>query len=634
MQAIPRNYRYKVRRARVYTRELEGPDGDVVMGEPDDPVYYRPDYGDRLPFRWALKDPGLSRTENPFVFYEPRPKTTRYYRSPFDQLPNELLCEIFLKFLEDQHERFPAKNPFKLQYPLNRKPFVDPSILVMVCHLWRRVALFLPALWSTIRISSPNLVHMRRLRRWLDNSRGQPLYLFLHDRGDSNAMTATILNLFLEHREWWRVVDFSAELRDGLSSPIYIPVAAFTRRLSPASYGRLESASINIPSTQPTLTFPPQNRASPLVRIRLDMLHNMWLAIHEAPKLRYVKWGIFWMTIRPRSTQGFSSNFSEICISHVLGTVDIMKFLQSFPRLEVFEAPRIADPTKALQFPTTHVHCPFLKRLTISSWLDTDPFLRSFDAPALMHFSVSFKDSAIPFPMDALDEFCAKSEAIEYLSLDGEHPEEDYVQFLSLQSLQSIKTLQAHFKVSDATVSLFTIHDEDPHIRFPRLHDIVMNVCATPRSALIVFQMIVSRSGYTDDSPAHTGDCAQLTKVTINTTGPEGGREDFIADAVHDDDDDRTLTVANVAHTSFPKPNTEERTAESPSVRDQDNIVWPSFTVEFNDVLHQCTSLCANVAIAYTGQPLANEALQTLKASVQPEFDLRFASTASATPEC
>ncbi|CAA7265711.1 unnamed protein product [Cyclocybe aegerita] len=460
MPAIARNYRYKVRRARVYTRELEGPDGDVVMGEPDDPVYYRPaEYGDRLPFRWALKDLELSRPTNPFIFHEPRPKTKHYYRSisPFDQLPNELLCDIFLKFLEDQHERFPAKNPFKLQYPPNRKPFVDPSILVMVCHRWRRVALFLPALWSTIRISSPNLVHTQRLRRWLDNSRGRLLYLFLHDRGDSNAMTATILNLFLEHRERWRVVDFSAELRDGLSSPIYVPIAAFTQGLSPASYRRLLSASINIPSTQPALTFPPQNRTSPLVHIRLDVLRNMWLAIHEAPKLRYVKWGIFWMTTRPRPAPGFSSNFSEICISHVIGTVDIMKFLQSFPCLEVFEAPRIADPTKALQFPTTHVHCPSLRSLTISSWLDTDPFFRSFDAPALKRFSASFKDTAIPFPMDALGDFFARSKSmIEYLSLDGEHPEEDYVQFMTLKALQNIKVLRAHFRASDASISLFT----------------------------------------------------------------------------------------------------------------------------------------------------------------------------------
>lgn len=63
------------------------------------------------------------------------------YRYPVLNLPNEVVSEIFVRFLPVYPKRAPAFGP------------LSPTLLTQICHKWREIALSTPALWRAVALS-------------------------------------------------------------------------------------------------------------------------------------------------------------------------------------------------------------------------------------------------------------------------------------------------------------------------------------------------------------------------------------------------------------------------------------------------------------------------------------------------
>lgn len=91
-----------------------------------------------------------------------------------DRLPTEIICEIFGMYIElnpqpnchDSPEDFPTYTPYS-----------DPTKLGHICSCWRKVALNLPNLWSSIFIYNPTTHDVNRVNCFLQRSPSKPFWL-------------------------------------------------------------------------------------------------------------------------------------------------------------------------------------------------------------------------------------------------------------------------------------------------------------------------------------------------------------------------------------------------------------------------------------------------------------------------
>ena len=114
------------------------------------------------------------------------------------QLPPELLCEIFLHSLPDSPE------PGFVYTPPPRA--VDaPLLLCQICSHWRKVALSLSSLWSSLSVtvsSQGQKPRMPLVKLWLARSRSHPLSLSLDSLGVTvppHANDNDVLDAFIPH---------------------------------------------------------------------------------------------------------------------------------------------------------------------------------------------------------------------------------------------------------------------------------------------------------------------------------------------------------------------------------------------------------------------------------------------------
>ncbi|KAJ7133402.1 hypothetical protein C8R44DRAFT_730567 [Mycena epipterygia] len=100
---------------------------------------------------------------------------------PMARLPLEVSSDIFTHCL-----------PSAPQHP---DPSAAPMIFLSVCHLWSRIALATPSLWTAIRADLPRVGKQfdKLFEIWLNRARQLPLSISLHASLDSNPGLLTML---------------------------------------------------------------------------------------------------------------------------------------------------------------------------------------------------------------------------------------------------------------------------------------------------------------------------------------------------------------------------------------------------------------------------------------------------------
>ncbi|KAF7329063.1 F-box domain-containing protein [Mycena kentingensis (nom. inval.)] len=123
------------------------------------------------------------------------------YIYPILQLPNELTANIFMLYLPPYPEPPPLAGPG------------SPTTLAQVCRQWRRIALGLSALWSTIPLDDWES-SAAGVSCWIERSGARPLSLHVVDHG-VEGMTDDLTNVILSASGRWEHVEFHTWQYDG-----------------------------------------------------------------------------------------------------------------------------------------------------------------------------------------------------------------------------------------------------------------------------------------------------------------------------------------------------------------------------------------------------------------------------------
>ncbi|TEB26093.1 hypothetical protein FA13DRAFT_1713514 [Coprinellus micaceus] len=144
--------------------------------------------------------------------------------SAFDTLPDDLLCEIFIRCLPSNH------------WETTPKPSKQPTALTLVCKRWRSVALTFPLLWCWMKLSPSREVWKNRkvcqrtiknFRDVLTRSKSAPLSLMVRseivEMGDVTVNTFLACTLQVATSSLTRLVLFAVPIcqLEGLASGMF-----------------------------------------------------------------------------------------------------------------------------------------------------------------------------------------------------------------------------------------------------------------------------------------------------------------------------------------------------------------------------------------------------------------------------
>ncbi|KAJ6492587.1 hypothetical protein C8R47DRAFT_1195337 [Mycena vitilis] len=124
------------------------------------------------------------------------------YKYPVLALPNELISEIFLRFLPPYPDFPPLKG------------LLSPTLLTHICRQWRDIALSTPQLWSAIS-SFDNNWEGRELpivKLWLERSHYCPLSIKLGT--ETAGADDKLVEAVIPHRARWRYLKIDLEGHD------------------------------------------------------------------------------------------------------------------------------------------------------------------------------------------------------------------------------------------------------------------------------------------------------------------------------------------------------------------------------------------------------------------------------------
>ncbi|KAJ7781867.1 hypothetical protein DFH07DRAFT_390269 [Mycena maculata] len=361
-----------------------------------------------------------------------------------NDLPSELLVEIFLRYSEDTVE---------LAQPT---PNNGPLLLVQVCPLWRRVGLATSQLWNSFSVvTSSDATCLRPdlelVQLWLTRSGVQPLSLGIHNSEDGIDPTPT-LRLSSVHSRRWKVVNLLTR-RPPSWAEIGVCDAPLLERLLVSWRGSGAEQDIPITSTA---------RLSKLV----------WQVDRPAPTFN-INW----------------SQLTELCLFGFLA--DVLHVLASCPLLETCDLsidlsddapglPPVADPPIVLAHLTT---------LTLDSMRYTAAVAFVFDciaAPKLLELRAGLYFD-FGWPHAAFAGFITRSGcAVKTLGLLAIWMEEDEL-VEALRLLGALETLEIvnlnltasedHVFVADRHLALLTPRADAAETLCPRLTHIVLDRC-------------------------------------------------------------------------------------------------------------------------------------------------------------
>ncbi|KIM36164.1 hypothetical protein M413DRAFT_31917 [Hebeloma cylindrosporum] len=269
-------------------------------------------------------------------------------RGGFDvaQLPVEIICEIFEKFMEDD-----LLHPTRDDTPVplvSHTCLSNPTKLGQICSRWRAVAVNQPTLWSNILIYNPKLSQVYLTEVWLQRSGNKPLNLEIGYYGRKRdydlISSAQILQSFIAHLGRWK--RFRLDMTIELLGPLHAIVK------SPHKPLILESIQLNFYNSFRC------NHAA-------DHIDEVWKYFHGCPTLRQVVWSGNKVDRFPKHAP---SHLTHIHVWFSVSIHDIMTFLPQTPLIQELQFEELRLRSEHPPIPTSpHLLLQHLRLLRIRS---------------------------------------------------------------------------------------------------------------------------------------------------------------------------------------------------------------------------------------------------------------------------
>lgn len=389
---------------------------------------------------------------------------THRARGGFDvtQLPVEIICEIFEKFVEDD-----LLHPIRDDTPI---PLIshtcrsDPTKLGQICSGWRTVAINLPKLWSNILIYNPQTSQIHLTDVWLKRSGNNPLNLEINydtGKGDYDIRSAAqILKSFIARLKRWK--KFHLNMSIELLRPLYAIVH------SPHKPLILESVELNF-------------RNSFRYHHAEAHVDAVWKYFHGCPTLRQVVWSGHEVNSFPKHAP---FQLTHVHARFSVSIDDILAFLPQIPLIRELQIEELQRPSK--NPPVTispQLLLEHLRVLRIRSYeVAASSFIASLTCPSLESLEINHCN-ALPQSNQDLQELprLLQRSGCRLQKLDFRDPginitDGELKRCLSdspLQSLTSLCLLMDH--ISDQTVTLLSrkspagLHEFAPFLENLRL---------------------------------------------------------------------------------------------------------------------------------------------------------------------
>ena len=354
---------------------------------------------------------------------------------PVNQIPAELLGDIFIKFLEDDRE-FP-------DYAPATRPLVslhtraDPMILGQVCSWWRDVTLSTAALWANIFILEPKISQIFRTRLWLDRAGNNLLNIAIRDTRESGYGLASfheILLLLASRRQFWRKVNLV--LPDVALEAL---VAIITKQ--PIDFRNLESATLSIICQQPS---------------HKGSVDAIWKAFHSSPVLHEVDWrGAFYNELPAHAPW---AQLTHLNLLSEFSASSLSDILISCPRIQVLFIFRLSLSSEASQ--PEPILLKNLHTLTLEAAVETGPLFGRLTLPSLRLLDIRHRylDEDLSSDFFPFQEFLVRSNCcLERFALYDENLEEDHLYgYISSPHLRNVTFLDLQVPISDKIITSFT----------------------------------------------------------------------------------------------------------------------------------------------------------------------------------
>ncbi|KAK7018561.1 F-box domain-containing protein [Favolaschia claudopus] len=311
------------------------------------------------------------------------------YKYPVLSLPNEIISEIFIRFLPAYPECPPSQGPR------------SPTFLTQICRRWREVALSTPELWRALSLSVGLGQQLGDL--WLDRAGSCPLSLEVDEFHSTNGPEAVAAMLsYLGRCEYLRL--------------------------------RLYESQSQLSTIQDAMS---DDTMALLRHLDLEFDHDEDLVFHDVPLLRSVVLDynaathvvLPWTQLTSVTLREF---FYSDCVSMLLKTPNLISF-----RLDEFSVDQLPD------WDPPSVPLPHLQSLVITSMKSSvrrSDCLATFHAPAIrkLHIPEAILGS---HPVPALTSFVSRSGCqLEHVHIAGNRLASDH-SYRSALALSSLKLL-------------------------------------------------------------------------------------------------------------------------------------------------------------------------------------------------
>jgi len=294
------------------------------------------------------------------------------------QLPVEIICEIFEKFVEDDlPRRIRDDTPIPLVSHTCRS---DPTKLGQICSRWRTVAINLPKLWSNILIYNPKASQIYLTNVWLERSGSNPLNLEMNydtGKGDYDVRSAAqMLRSFITHLERWK--KFHLDMSIELLRPLYAIA------LSPRKPLILESVDLNFLNS-----FRDHHAAA--------HINAVWKYLHGCPTLRRVVWSGDEVNSFPKHAP---FQLTHVHARFSVSIDDILSFLPQIPLIQELQIEELRLPSKNPPVPK-QVLLQHLRVLRIRSYeVAASSFIASLTCPSLESLVINHRNDLLQSNQD------------------------------------------------------------------------------------------------------------------------------------------------------------------------------------------------------------------------------------------
>jgi F-box-like len=396
---------------------------------------------------------------------------THHKIPPIHRLPIELLAEIFRHSLQSVDHSKPS--PSLCIKPYSR---TTPFFLGQVCSHWRNITLSTGDLWQSIFISPPRLQNIPLIRAWLTRAGNSPLSLWLFQsscpKDEELYVTHEILLLLLARIHRWRTIHFR------FSKVVHKVLLGIPF----GSAAELEAARVDVRDWDETSA---------------DMF---WRSIHSSPSLRRPDWVNRYRHGPPSHAPW--RQLTHVTLDGLLSPDVVLNILQYCQSVVDLAVPHLVSPTTSFEMsPFVLEH---LCSLRISTETELDALFQSLVLPGLESLHLTYRCGACnPHSSLHLDDLLSRSQCqLRKLTLcdtDTNASEENILDFLRPQSLQSLLNLQLFNTVSDKTINLLSTRHalaaagkvQPQLLLLPRLEAISIRCCTTTDGVLSA--MLASR---------------------------------------------------------------------------------------------------------------------------------------------